>query len=265
MGSSRGSKKEEQGEVSGSRLDNRTYYDLFSHGYDRSRGWGYHWMLDTLESEVLLPLVQDRDVLELGCGTGLIMDRISDRCRTLVGVDISLGMLERARGRGHRRVVQASVEQLPFQDATFDVVYSFKVLAHVERVDRALEEAARVLRPGGWFVADFYNPWSMRGLIKRFGPAGRIARRAHEKQVYTRFDTPSRIRGLLPDSLTIEEFRGVRVLTPWSGVFRVPGTTSVLTKLERAAGRSPLLWRLGGFLVAVARKHGGQRPGEQPS
>jgi len=66
-------------------------------------------------------------------------------------------------------VVQGSVTDIPFPDARFDVVYSFKVLAHVERIREALAEMARVLRPGGYLLAEFYNPLSLRGLIKAMG------------------------------------------------------------------------------------------------
>ena len=210
-------------------------------------------MLDTLESEVLLPLVEGRDVLELGCGTGLILDRVQGACRTLVGLDISRGMLERAASRGHR-VLQASVERLPFRSESFDVVFSFKVLAHVPDIRTTLSEAHRVLRPGGYLVAEFYNPWSLRGLIKKFGPARRVAEDTHERHVYTRFDGPKQVRRLLEPVFVVEGFRGIRVLTPWSGLFRLPGATGPLTWAERLAGRTPGLWRLGGFLVAVARK-----------
>ncbi len=235
------------------RLDARTYYDKFSARYDRGRDRGYHWMLDTLESEVLLPLVEDRDVLELGCGTGLILDRVRGRCRTLVGVDISRGMLERAASRGHV-VLQASVDRLPFRSESFDVVFSFKVLAHVPDIEETLGEAHRVLRPGGYLVAEFYNPWSLRAIIKKFGPARRVAEDTHEGHVYTRFDGPGRIRRLLEPAFAVQEFRGIRVLTPWSGLFRLPGATWAMTWAERLAGRTPGLWRFGGFLVVVARK-----------
>ena len=237
------------------KLDNRRYYDIFSERYDSRRMQGYHWMIDTLQSEVLLPLARDKDVLELGCGTGLLMDRLDGRCRSLVGMDLSSGMLRKAAQRGHR-VVQASVEHLPFSDEQFDLVYSFKVLAHVRPIREALKEAARVLRPGGYLVADFYNPLSLRGLAKRFLPAGRVGTGTKEADVYTRFDDPKQIVSLLPEDLEPVTFKGVRVLTPWARLLDIPGATPLATRVERIAGSLPLLWRLGGFLVTVTRKRG---------
>ncbi len=237
------------------KLDNRRYYDIFSERYDRRRKKGYHWMIDSLQTDILLPLAQDRDVLELGCGTGLIMDRITDSCRSLVGMDLSSGMLAKAAGRGHQ-VVQGSVEHLPFADETFDLVYSFKVLAHVEPIQQAMQEAARVLRPGGYLVADFYNPVSFRGVAKAILPAGQVGNKTREADVYTRFDRPEDILSYLPDQLEPVTFKGVRVLTPWARILDIPGVTPVVTRIERVAGSLPLLWRLGGFLVTVSRKIG---------
>src|SRR5262245_29581803 len=111
------------------RLDednSRLYYDDFSAGYERERGVGYHRMLDDLELRVTAPYVVDQRVLEIGCGTGLILGRLAGIAAEAWGVDLSPGMLRGARERG-LRVVQASATQLPFADGSFDVVCSFKV------------------------------------------------------------------------------------------------------------------------------------------
>ena len=100
--------------------------------------------------------------------------------RRAVGIDLSPGMLRKARARG-LDVVHGSVTDLPFGDGEFDLAYSFKVLAHVERIERALGEMARVVRPGGHVIAEFYNPWSLRGLIKRLKPATQISTRDHRR------------------------------------------------------------------------------------
>ena len=236
-------------------LDNKTYYDQFSQRYDNPRDRGYHWMLDTLESDILKPLVVGKEVLELGCGTGLVMDRLKYRCRRLQGLDISPGMAGKAVSRGHE-VVVGSAGALPFEDETFDVVYSFKVLAHIMGIREVLAEVSRVLRPNGVFVGDFYNPLSFRGLIKRLKPATSISDQAKDDQVYTRFDTVQSVRSYLPESMSVRGFKGVRVLTPWAGVFKVPGVSRVLPKMEEVAGRLPGLWRFGGFLVVIAEKSG---------
>src|SRR5205085_155292 len=128
------------------------------------------------------------DLLEVGCGTGLLLERFGAFANAK-GIDLSPRMLDRARARG-LDVREGSATKLPFDDAQFDVTVSFKVLAHVGDIGRALSEMVRVTRPGGVVLAEFYNPWSFRGLLKRLGPAGRISRFTKEDAVYTRFDAP---------------------------------------------------------------------------
>src|SRR5512142_1404585 len=152
---------------SGSHQANREYYDSFSERYEAHRGTndpgGYHELLDHLEAEFVERFGRDRDVLEVGCGTGLILSRIATFTRSARGVDLSPGMLEKARARG-LDVLEGSATELPFPDEQFDVTCSFKVLAHVPDISRALAEMARVTRPHGTIVAEFYNPHSIRGL-----------------------------------------------------------------------------------------------------
>src|SRR3569623_2434585 len=95
-----------------SRLDNRAYYDDFAGWYERERHLPYHRMLDDLEVEIVERYGKDRDVLEVGCGTGLILDRVSEFARSARGIDLSGGMLARAAQRG-LSVAQASATELP--------------------------------------------------------------------------------------------------------------------------------------------------------
>ena len=79
-------------------------------------------------------------------------------------------MLRAAQERG-LEVREGSATELPFADESFDVSYSFKVLAHIPDWDRCLAEMVRVTRPGGRIIVDVYNRNSLRWLIKRlWGP-----------------------------------------------------------------------------------------------
>lgn len=235
--------------------ETKAYYDDFSGWYEKERHHGYHAMLDDLEIGVLEPLLPSaRQALEVGAGTGLIMQGIASGVERLVGVDISAGMLQLAAGRGFQ-VVQGSATDLPFVGGTFDLAYSFKVLAHVPDIRGALAEMARVLRPGGHLVAEFYNRRSLRRLAKAAGRPGRISEKRDESEVYTRWDTEEDILGYLPQGIVLERWCGVRVFTPTAAAFRVPGLSRILPHIERRALTSPLA-RYGGFLVAVCRKAG---------
>lgn len=243
-------------DATGSHESNRAYYDAFSHGYESHRGendpGGYHDLLDELEADFVARWGTGKDVLEVGCGTGLVLRRIARFGKTARGVDLSPGMLAKARERG-LDVVEGSVTALPFDADSFDVTCSFKVLAHIPEIEVALAEMLRVTRPGGMVLAEFYNPYSLRGLAKRFGPAGRVAPGTHEKHVFTRFDSPRDVARLLPEGCRIVDSRGVRIATPAARAMRVPGLRGVLRAAERALCDSPLKV-FGGFWIAAIQK-----------
>lgn len=240
----------------GSHDSNRKYYDEFSKTYERHRrpnqADGYHALVDDLEVELCARYGTGRDILECGCGTGLILERLAEFSRRAAGIDLSPGMLELARSRG-LEVKEGSVTELPFDDASFDVTCSFKVLAHVPDIGKALAEMARVTRPGGVILAEFYNPLSLRGLAKKLGPAGKIGHRTRESAVYTRFDAPWVLPRILPPNTRIETARGIRIVTPAAVAMRVPGLAGMLRRAERLLCDSPAAV-LGGFYVAVIRK-----------
>lgn len=90
-------------------------------------------------------------VLDAGCGTGGL---IKDMCAAfpaaeVVGLDFSARACELARLRTGAEIVEGSITELPFADASFDVVVSVDVVCQVEDGARALREFARVVRPGG--------------------------------------------------------------------------------------------------------------------
>jgi ubiquinone/menaquinone biosynthesis C-methylase UbiE len=230
----------------------QAYYDDFSTAYERPRGEGYHRMIDDLEMDVMLPLCGGKRVLEVGCGTGLILSRIATHASEAVGVDFSKGMLRTAQERG-LSVAAGSATDLPFADNSFDLVCSFKVLAHVPDIRKALAEITRVTKPGGRMALEFYNPWSVRYLAKRLAGPQPISDGRTEADVYTRWDSPLELPKLFPSDVQIEGMRGVRVFTPAAFVHRVPMLRDVLAIAERRAVDSPFRY-FGGFLIVLARK-----------
>ena len=236
---------------------NTPYYDHFSRHYESRRRLGYHALLDDLEASIVLGYARSNSaLLEVGCGTGLIMERLKDRVQSVVGLDASERMLEKARAKA-LDVRQGLAESLPFPDRSFDVVYSFKVLAHVEQIHQALDEMARVTKKGGFVIAEFYNARSLRGLrwqarkkwLSLFGPKGRLT----EKDIFTRYDDPENVRSYFPPSLQLLETRGLIVWTPAAVLHRVPGLASALRELETCSSRG-VLSRVGGFMVYVLEK-----------
>jgi ubiquinone/menaquinone biosynthesis C-methylase UbiE len=244
-----------EGEAAGD-ARTRAYYDDFAPSYEERRSphepSGYHALIDDLEVDLVARHGTGKDVLECGCGTGLLLERFAGFAQSAQGVDLSPGMLEKARARG-LSVQVGSVTLLPFADASFDVTCSFKVLAHVPDVGRALSEMVRVTRPGGVVLAELYNRVSLRGLSKWLGPAKKISLSRRESDVYTRFDAPWVVPKILPPGARQIGARGVRIVTPTAGSLGWPVVGPLLRRLEVMLADSPASF-FGGFYVAVLRK-----------
>lgn len=235
------------------RLDNKSYYDEFADWYEKDRHDGYHAFIDELQVDLLRDYVVGKDVLEIGCGTGLLLKEVDALASSARGIDISTGMLETARARG-LDVMEGDATDLPYDDASFDVVYSFKVLAHVRDIDRALREAARVTRRGGILVLEFYNRYSLRYLAKRVGGPQKISSATDEGAVFTRWDSPVDLARRVPEDLAIVDWAGVRVVTPTASVHDIPGVRNIVRRLEWRARDSRVLKYFGGFLVVILEK-----------
>jgi ubiquinone/menaquinone biosynthesis C-methylase UbiE len=229
------------------RTDNRAYYDAFASGYDDERADGYHRLIDDQAAELVRRVGEGRECLEVGCGTGLILDRVNQFASRAEGVDLSPGMLDKARDRG-LTVQEADATKLPFEDASFDVAYSFKVLAHVPDLRDALAEMARVVRPGGHLVFDMYNRHSARWLVKRlFGPRN-TSQTYDEAAITTRYSSIAEQEALFPRNTRRVDLAGIRVATLHPAVHRLPVIGGVAGRLEWALMDS-LAARLAGFVV----------------
>ena len=89
-------------------------------------------------------------ILDVGCGTGSLLEEVSSDKELAVGVDFSIEMLRRARERlGDAKLILADADNLPFQDGTFDLVVSLTLLQNVPEPSKTIREMARVVETGG--------------------------------------------------------------------------------------------------------------------
>lgn len=150
-------------------------YDRWSESYDADRN-----ATRDLDASVVrraaLPIT-DRDVVELGCGTGKNTVWLVERARSVAALDFSPGMLERARMRIAARNVRFIEHDIrtawPLPDESADVIIGNLVLEHVERLGDVYREAARVLRRGGTlFLCELHPERQRRGGQAHFTTRG---------------------------------------------------------------------------------------------
>jgi SAM-dependent methyltransferase len=125
-------------------------------------------------------LDRQMSLLDIGCGPGAITTVLAGRIRQATGIDIEPNAIERARrlaverGIASLKFVAGDMTLLPFNDDEFDAVFAHGVLYHLDEatLTRTLEEARRVLRPGGVIGirdsdtgGDILHPES-KGLLK---------------------------------------------------------------------------------------------------
>ena len=128
----------------------------------------------------------DDDVhLDLGTGPGTITGLLSKHVRWSVGTDVSPEMLDIFETRTAARCLLADAHRLPFAEGSFSLVTCGSVFHHLEDPALAIDEVARVLRPGGRFL-----------LIDMVGPENPGRREARDE--VERVRDPSHVRILSP-------------------------------------------------------------------
>ena len=142
--------------------------------------WSFYVEATTRETLARLSLRPTDRVLDVGCGTGALLERLSGShpAALLSGVDPVLEMLAVARRRLPAEVAlrEAWAEQLPFESGEFDAVVSCNAFHYIRHPLAALREMVRVLRPGGQLVLtdwcdDYLACRICDWFLRRFSPA----------------------------------------------------------------------------------------------
>jgi ubiquinone/menaquinone biosynthesis C-methylase UbiE len=181
---------------------------------------------EALEHRLILELagtLQDRSILDVGCGDGtLAVVSAHNGAARVAGCDPDWRMVAQARARamrGNTRIdlTVARAQALPFPDNSFDVLFCITVLTFVPDANNAIREMARVLRPGGRLVIGDLGKWSLWAARRRirswFG--AKIWRAARFR---TARDLAAMAKGA---GLTVGLIRGAIFFPPWTALARV--------------------------------------------
>jgi SAM-dependent methyltransferase len=164
-----------------------------------------HWWYGALHRLIFhaleeeLPDWREKEILDVGCGTGVILTRLGNPDKN-AGVDLSPVAVAFCRERGLNNVMEGDISALPFPDQSFDAVICSSVLYHqwVGDVGDAVSEMYRILRPSGVLLINV--------------PAFRFLHSAHDDAVMTaRRFRKEEIRRLLQKNGFI-----IRRLTYWT-------------------------------------------------
>jgi SAM-dependent methyltransferase len=156
---------------------------------------GYFYRMYRAHVLARLAGMEGRDILEVGCGEGMMFDGTLTHP---VQMDVSMTRLERAAGKG-RFLLCADGYRLPFADAVFEVVLLIAVLEHTREPWRLLAEAKRVLKRGGRTIIVVPNDATMS--------AGRLLLGKFPIRYpdHLTFTTPGKMRRWLSDGFRVRE------------------------------------------------------------
>ena len=173
---------------------------------------------DRIEEDLLRELlgsVEGRQLLDAGCGDGALAVQLARAGACVTGLDADALMLAAARARATRaavdlRLVRGGVENAPFAALSFDGVVAVAVLCFIRDADAAIDQLARLLRPGGRLVIGELGRWNLWAAGRRIqgwrgSPIWRTAR----------FRTRGELCALLRrHGLAVEAVRGAVFYTP---------------------------------------------------
>ena len=156
-------------------MDGAQPAEALTASYVRWRSSRLGRITDGLERQLLAGLlgrVAGKELLDVGCGDGAWAFELARQGATVTALDADPSMIAAARLRAQNEVsgvqlVEGNVGNLPFDDATFDIVVAVTVLCFVHDAEHAMTEIARVLKPGGQLVIGELGRWSLWAAQRR--------------------------------------------------------------------------------------------------
>jgi len=132
-------------------LNPKEGYARYAFEYDeRERFW------DSFEKSYLIPYINSskgKKVLDAGAGTGRISMKLAKIGAEVTALDISPEMLAKLKQKNHNiKIVEGDMEDMPFKDDSFDMIFSSLAIVHLKKVEPFLDECYRILKDNGVLV-----------------------------------------------------------------------------------------------------------------
>jgi ubiquinone/menaquinone biosynthesis C-methylase UbiE len=110
------------------------------------------------------------NILDIGCGTGHYIEELLIRNHNVTGTDVAFGMLMKAKQKlnkfsGKSNLINSNIENLPFQDKSFDAIFCIGVIEYLPDISKALKEIYRVLKSDGIVILSAPNLYSLKFLM----------------------------------------------------------------------------------------------------
>lgn len=122
---------------------------------------------DLIDSQIIN---ENSLVLDVGCGTGRWSKYLSPKVKWIEAIDPSRAVFSAAmltKNISNIRISQASIDNIPFEDNSFDFVFSLGVLHHVPDTFGALQQCVKKVKPKGWLLLYLYYNLDNRGWLYR--------------------------------------------------------------------------------------------------
>jgi ubiquinone/menaquinone biosynthesis C-methylase UbiE len=165
--------------------------------------------------EKLIKKVEDKFAVDLGIGTGLFTKILREKGYKVIGIDISDEMLKIAKNRGFEVIKHDLNNPLPFNDESFDFVFSMTSIEFLKNPENLVEEVYRILKKDGEFLLITLNSLSLWAFVRRV--KGLFIKNYVFKK--GRFYSPNRLRKFFDEKWEIEKFGTCTFIPPWNPIF----------------------------------------------